>query len=131
MGQNREYRYCGPERQLPGANRHQSPLSGPNALAVIREAWTNGNFHLGSHLKKRLAERGIDMIDVGSIIQNGNVRGSGEYCPDYKNCKYCVSAIVDERNLEVVIALDPAEDYTDMPLAVVITAYERPTKPGP
>jgi|SRR5690348_7207334 len=128
MGQSREYRYCGPERRLPGGNRHEHPLSPTNALEVIRKAWSAGYFHLGSHLKKRLAERNIDMLDVGNVIRNGEVRGQGEYCYDYKNCKYRVTAVVDEREIEVVIALDPTEDYTDLPLAVIITVYERPTK---
>lgn len=126
MARKREYKYVGPEYHPPKVKEHERPLSPQNAINVIRAAWANGRFHLGAHFKKRSAERDIDMLDVENLIRNGAIRGVPEYCPEYKNWKYQVTGFVDERRLEVVIALDPTEDYTDTPLAILVTAYLRP-----
>jgi hypothetical protein len=124
----REYSYVGPDHQLPEAKGHESALSAQNALSVIRVAWGQGRIHSCSHFKERCRERGIDMLDVENLIRNGAVRGEPEYCPINKNWKYRIAGLVEERHLEVLIALDPASDYTEMPLAVLVTAYERTTK---
>jgi hypothetical protein len=94
-------------------------------MSVIQTAWAVGRIHLGTHFKKRCSERGIDMLDVENLVRNGAVQGKSEYCEDYKNWKYRVAGISDERRLEVLVALDPTEDYTDSPLAIFLTAYER------
>jgi hypothetical protein len=121
-----EYRYVGPENQLPQVKGDgSSSLSPQNAITVIRSAWNGGRVYVGSHFKNRCNERGIDMLDVENIIRNGQVRGTPDYCPINKNWKYRVTGLVDERLLEVVIALDPTIDYTVIPLAILITAYEK------
>jgi hypothetical protein len=120
-----EFRYVGPEHQLPQVKGEGSPLSPQNAITVIRSAWNDGRVYLGSHFKNRCIERGVDMLDVENLIRNGAVRGNPDYCPINKNWKYRVTGLVDERHLEVVIALDPTVDYTDVPLAILITAYEK------
>lgn len=126
MIRRRAYKFVGPEYHPPKVKEHQRPLSPQNAMGVIRTAWANGRFHLGTHFRKRSAERDIDMLDVENLIRNGAIRGVPEYCPDYKNWKYQVTGFIDERHLEVVIALDPTEDYTNTPLAILVTAYLRP-----
>lgn len=128
MSEKREYNYVGPEHQSTRAKGHEAALSAQNAIAVIRAAWNEGRIHSCSHFKERCRERGIDMLDVENLIRNGEVRGEPEYCPINKNWKYRLVGLVDERRLEVVIALDPTSDYTEMPLAVLVTAYERTTK---
>lgn len=125
MAERREYKYCGSECQPPRV-RSERPLSAENAMPVIQAAWSTGRFHSGTHFKKRCRERNIDMLDVENIVRNGTVRGRPEYCEDYKNWKYRVAGVIDERQIEVVIALDPAEDYTDSPLAILLTAYWKP-----
>jgi hypothetical protein len=121
-----EFRYVGPEHQLPPVKGDgSSALSPQNAITVIRSAWNDGRIYLGSHFKNRCNERGIDMLDVENLIGKGTVRANPEYCPINKNWKYQVTGLVDERHLEVVIALDPTVDYTNMPLAILITAYEK------
>lgn len=124
MSDRREYQYCGPEREIPRV-KNESPLSAENAITVIRQAWAIGRFHVGSHFKKRCTERNIDMLDVENAIHNGTIRGKPEHCPIYKNWKYRVRGLSDERTLEIVIALDPTEDYSDSPLAILLTAYEK------
>jgi len=125
VSENREYRYHGPERLPQRVKAHDAALSAENAITVIQKAWSNGRIHLGTHFKERCAERGIDMLDVENLVRNGAVRGQPEYCPNYKNWKYRVAGVIDDRHLEVVIALDPTEDYSESPLAIVLTAYER------
>jgi hypothetical protein len=121
-----EFRYVGPEHQLPQVKGDgSSSLSPQNAITVIRSAWNDGRVYLGSHFKNRCSERRIDMLDVENLIRNGAVRGKPEYCPINKNWKYRVTGLVDERHLEVVIALDPTVDYTDVPLAILITTYDK------
>jgi len=123
-----EFRYVGPEHQLPQVKGDgSSSLSPQNAITVIRLAWNEGRFYVGSHFKNRCNERGLDMLDVENLIRNGAVCGNPQYCPINKNWKYRVTGLVDERHLEVVIALDPTVDYTDIPLAILITAYEKKT----
>jgi hypothetical protein len=125
VSEKREFRYCGPEQQPQRVEAHTSPLSAENARSVIQNAWSNGRVHLGTHFKKRCGERDIDMLDVENLVRNGVVQPRPEYCPVYKNWKYRMAGIIDERHLEVVIALDATEDYDESPLAIVLTAYER------
>jgi len=121
-----EFRYVGPEHERPQVKGEGSPsLSPQNAITVIRSAWNEGRVYLGSHFKNRCSERGVDTLDVENLIRNGAVRGIPEHCPINKNWKYRVTGLVDERHLEVVIALDPTVDYTDVPLAILITVYEK------
>lgn len=127
----RKYKYCGPESRPHRVKTHETPLSTENALSVIRTAWAVGRVHLGTHFKERCAERGIDMLDVENLITQGAIRGCGEYVPEYKTCKYRVVGTVDDRSLEVVVALDSTEDYADSPLAILITAYERKAEAKP
>ena len=128
MADRREYKYCGPEHEPQRVKEHNSPLSAQSAMSVIRMAWGVGRFHVGTHFKKRCSERGLDTLDIENLIRNGAVRGDAEYCPEYKTWKYRVAGVIEERHMEVLIALDPTEDYADSPLAILITAYER--KPG-
>lgn len=128
MSERRQYRYCGPESQPHRVRDHECSLSAQNAMGVIQKAWSSGRFHLGTHFKERCSGRGIDMLDVENLIRNGGLRSAPEHCPEYKNWKYRVVGVIDERYLEVVIALDPTEDYAESPLAILITAYEH--KPG-
>ena len=125
MAESKEYKYCGPEHKPPRVKEHDSPLSPQNAIAIIWRAWGLGRTHLGTHFRERCRERGIDTLDVENLIRSGAVRGTPVYCPINKNWKYQVAGFVDERELEVVIALDPAEDFTEMPLVILITAYVR------
>jgi Domain of unknown function (DUF4258) len=123
--EKREYQYCGPERPPQRVSKHEASLSCENATMVIRKAWGVGRVHLGTHFKKRCAERGVDMLDIENLIRRGKVYGNGVYSEEYKNWKYRLAASSDDRQLEVVVALDPTEDYTESPLAVLLTVYER------
>lgn len=125
MTDKRQYKYCGPEWQPPQV-QNSKPLSAENAMSVIQKAWSCGRIHSGTHFKKRCRERKIDMLDIENLVRNGAIRGKPEHCPDYNNWKYRVGGIIDERQLEVVIALDATEDYTESPLAILLTAYRKP-----
>ena len=130
MAEKREYQYCGPEHPPQRVNKHEASLTRDNATTVIRKAWSVGRIHLGTHFKERCAERSVDMLDLENLVRSGSVCGAPEYSEEYKNWKYRMAAVIDERHLEAVIALDPNEDYTDSPLAILLTVYEKkPSKP--
>jgi len=131
VAEERKYTYCGPEGRPSPVNSHESPLSAQNAISVVQSAWAVGRIHVGTHFKKRCSERRIDMIDVGNLIRTGVIRGKPEYSGEYKTWKYRVAATVDERPLELLVALDSTEDFAASPLVILITAYEKKpsTKP--
>jgi hypothetical protein len=125
VAEKREYQYCGPIHAPARVNKHEAALSCENATSVIRKAWSVGRVHLGTHFKNRCVERGVDMLDLENLVRNGVVSGAAEYSEDYKNWKYRLAGVIDERHLEAVIALDPTEDYTESPLVVPLTVYEK------
>jgi hypothetical protein len=128
----REYKYVGPENQPPrvkGPEGNDVALSLENATAVIRKAWSRGRLHVGTHIKKRMAQRKVDMLDLENVIRNGVV-SSSKYDEDYKNWKYRMVGTSDGRKIEVIIALDPTEDYEVSPLAVLVTVFDQNEVPG-
>src|SRR5262249_50299241 len=126
----KEYRYVGPTSRPQRMSCSDTALSAENALDVIRRAWREGRSHISSHFKARMKERGIDMLDIEILIScSGVVRGDAEHDSLYGNWKYLICGVVDERQVEVAVALDPNEDISNSPLAVFVTAYER--KPNP
>jgi len=120
----REYKYVGPEIQPPRVKSHDAALSPENAKAVIQKSWSGGRVHVGTHIKNRMIERNVDMIDLENVIRNGVVR-STEYCEAFKNWKYRMVGASDGKKIEVVIALDPTEDFEASPLAVLVTVFEQ------
>jgi hypothetical protein len=120
----REYRYVGPEHQPPRVKAHDAALSPENAKAVIQKAWSVGRVHVGTHIKKRMIERNVDMLDLENVISKGAVR-SYEYCDAYKNYKYRMVGESDGRKIELVIALDPTEDFEASPLGILVTVFDR------
>lgn len=127
--ERKEYRWCGPESQPQRVSSHSAPLAPDNAVQVLRKTWKDGRYHISMHFKKRCGERGIDMVDVENVISAGTLRGTPEYSEEYRNWKYRLCGVVDDRLIEVAIALDPAEDFSGSPLAIFLSAYER--KPSP
>jgi hypothetical protein len=99
-------------------------LSPANAQRVIMAGWDEGSIHITAHFKARGIEKGFNTIDAGNVIRYGKMRNDGEYCPEYKNWKYRFYGKVEEETLEVVVSLDPTEDY-DRPLIIAITGYWR------
>jgi len=120
----RKYEYCGPSRTPQKVNNRDTPLSLENATIVIRKAWSSGRIHVGTHIKKRFRERGVDMIDLENIVRKGSVI-TREYDEVYKNWKYRMAGSTDDRQLEVIIALDSSEDLSDSPLAIPLTVFEK------
>jgi hypothetical protein len=125
----REYEYVGPQQQPSRVKGHDAGLSPENAKAVIEKAWSSGRVHVGTHIKNRMIERNVDMIDLENVIRNGVVC-SREYCEEYKNWKYRMVGSSDGRKIEVIIALDPTEDYEASPLAVLVTVFDQNEVPG-
>ena len=58
--------------------------------------------------------RKVVLIDLENVIRNGVV-SSSKYDEEYKNWKYRMVGTTDGRNIEVIIALDPTEDYEASP----------------
>ncbi len=123
--EQREYAYCGPEEQPQRAvDQGKSVALSPEAAEkVFRSAWTRGRYHLSPQFKERCTDRTVDLVDVENLIRDGRVRAHPEYDSKRRNWKYRLGGTVDERHVEIVIALDPAEDYTGSPLAIFVTAY--------
>jgi len=101
----------------------RAPLSVNNAGIVIERAWSVGRVQYAGHFRQRIKDRGFTTADIGHVLRSGNVFGSPEYCPDFDNWKYRMRAEVADEVLEVVVALDPYEDFDATPLVILITAY--------
>ncbi len=121
----RLFTYKGP---IHDGKHKATPESAPtpeSALEIIRAALFVGRSEVSVHFKRQGQERNFDMMDAQNAIVTGSLRGCPEYCPEYGNWKYRIVAEIEDRKFEVVVALDPAEDYQGSPLIVLITGYWR------
>jgi hypothetical protein len=109
--------------QPTGVVQPAATLSVENAQVVITRAWMFGRVRYASHFTERSRERRLTTVDVGNVLRTGEIVGKPEYCPDFRNWKYRLRGTVEGETLEVVVALDPEEDYDLSPLIVLITAY--------
>lgn len=100
-------------------------LSAENLHLIIRRAWISGRYQVTGHFRLRARERGFDVLDAENAIQFGRLRGTPEYCSDFRNWKCRIIGPVEDRKLEVVVALDDLEDYDESPLIIPITGYWR------
>jgi len=101
-----------------------APVSDDAAHKIIVQAWENGRLHVTAHFKMRGQQRGFDLLDVENVVRDGRMHGLGEFCPDYGNWKYRFRGNVEDKKLEVVVSLDPTEEYAS-PLVIVLTGYWR------
>ena len=97
-------------------------LSEGNLHLIIVRAWTLGRYHPTQHFKEMGRRRNFNVIDAEHAIRRGKLRDR-EYCPDFSNWKCRVVGPVDDKQLEVVVALDDLEDYHDSPLIILVTGY--------
>jgi hypothetical protein len=81
--------------------------------------------HVTAHFRQMAAERCFDLLDTENVIREGELRGEPELCSVNLNWKYRIIADVEDKRLEIVTALDPAEDYGQSPLIILITGYWR------
>jgi hypothetical protein len=70
-----------------------------------------------------MAEREFDMVDTERVLNSGAVHGPVEYSMQHDHWKYCVVAKIDGVCLEIVVAIDCAEDFDDSPQAVLVTGF--------
>jgi hypothetical protein len=103
----------------------EAQLSPANALEIIRAAFLAGRMHISDHFKRQATQRRFDLIDAENAIRTGTLRGEPEFCPVNRNWKYRIIAAVEDQRFEVVVALDPTEDYDKSPLIILITGYWR------
>ncbi len=114
-------------KDLPiGDAERTPPLSLENTHVVISRAWMLGRVRYASHFTARCRERGVTTVDIGNVIRRGKIHGKGEFCPEFRNWRFRIRAVLEEEVLEVVVALDPNEDYELTPLIVLITVYCKP-----
>ncbi|MGO9083720.1 MAG: DUF4258 domain-containing protein [Terriglobales bacterium] len=103
----------------------EAALSPANGLEIIRAAFFAGRMHITDHFRQQAAQRRFDLMDAENVIRTGELRGEPEFCPVNTNWKYHIIADVEDKRLEIVTALDPAEDYGTSPLIILITGYWR------
>ena len=77
------------------------------------------------HFRQQAAQRRFDLLDAENAIRTGELRRDPEFCPTNRNWKYRIIADVEDRRFEIVVALDPAEDYGKSPLIILVTGYWR------
>lgn len=120
----RRYQYVGNVKKEKTQSDSRCSLSPANAHAVIIAAWDKGHIHITTHFRLRATVRGFDVIDAENVVRDGKMFGNGNYCSEYKNWKYHFRGKVEERTLEIVVSLDPTNDYAS-PLVIVLTGYWR------
>jgi len=115
----------GQERVEPIRDSRGAPLSPENARGVIQGAWSIGRVHITPHFRNRSQERDFTTLDVGNVIRYGEMCPEAEFCEQFQSHKYRMRLVMDDSMLEIVLALDCAEDYQRAPLIVLVTAYWR------
>jgi hypothetical protein len=125
--QERRFEFIGPMPQYERTVTSSSLdlISPENLHTIVRRAWIVGRYHVTGHFKTRGRERGFDVLDTENAIQFGVLRGRPEYCPTFSNWKCRIIGPVEDRKLEIVVALDDFEDYDESPLIIPITGYWR------
>jgi len=123
--ETRVFMYKGPVVDGASKAKAEAPLSPANALEIIRAAFLAGRLHITTHFKEMQSARHFDSMDAENAIRTGELRGGPEFCPENRNWKYRIIAEVEDKRLEIVVALDPAEDYGASPLIILITGYWR------
>jgi len=121
----RVFEYKGPVVDGACKAKPEAPLSPANALEIVRAAFFAGRMQITTHFREQQSERRFDSMDAENAIRTGELRGDPEYCPVNRNWKYRIIAEVEDKRLELVVALDPAEDYGASPLIILITGYWR------
>jgi hypothetical protein len=121
----RVFMYKGPVVDGTCKAKAEAPLSPANALEIIRAGFLAGRLHITTHFKAQQSNRHFDSMDAENAIRTGELRGDPEFCPENRNWKYRIIADVEDKRLEIVVALDPAEDYGTSPLIILITGYWR------
>ena len=130
----RVFVYNGPIHDCGQAStRPEAPVSPANGLQIIKAGFLAGRKHISAHFRSRGRERNFDSMDAHTVVRTGQLRGEPTYCPEFGNWKYRIVAKVeydrDEkleiRELEIVVALDPGEDYEKSPLIILVTGYWR------
>ena len=121
----RVFMYNGPVVGGACRAKPEAPLSPANALEIIRAAFLAGRLQTTTHFREQQSTRLFDSMDAENAIRTGELRGDPEFCPVNRNWKYRIIADVEDRKLEIVVALDPAEDYDASPLIILITGYWR------
>jgi hypothetical protein len=130
MGNERLFEYNGPTFEGQCAAKPEAPVSPSNGLNIVRAAFLAGRKHVSQHFKARSMERKFDTLDAQNVITTGNLCCLPEYCPDFETWKFRIIADLEDekldmRKLEIVVALDPAEDYEKSPLIILVTGYWR------
>jgi hypothetical protein len=124
-GDTRVFEYKGPIVDSGCKAKPEAPLSSANALEIIRAAFLAGRLHITTHFREQQLDRQFDAMDTENAIRTGELRGAPEFCPQNRNWKYRIIADVEDKQLEIVVGLDPAEDYGTSPLIILITGYWR------
>lgn len=124
-GASRVFAFKGPVVDSACKTKPEAPLSPANALEIVRAAFFAGRLHITTHFKEQQSNRHFDSMDAENAIRTGELRGEPEFCPENGNWKYRIIANVEDQRLEIVVALDPTEDYGASPLIILITGYWR------
>lgn len=129
----RVFIYNGPVHDGQASTKPGVPITPANGLQLIKTGAIAGRMHISAHFKRRGRERGFDSMYAHTVIRAGEMRGLPAYCPEFGNWKYRIGAEVEDerderlviRELQIVVALDPVEDYERSPLIILVTGYWR------
>ena len=127
----RVFVYNGPVHDGQPSAKPGAPVTPANGLQIIKKAVLAGRKHISSHFRQRGRERGFDSMAAHTVIREGKLNGTPTYCPEFANWKYRIAAEIEDerdeklemRQLEIVVALDPLEDYEKSPLIILLTGY--------
>jgi len=116
-----EVQYVGPVNPT-SATEAQAPLTPEMARSIALNGWRTGRLRITEHCRRRMKERGFDVLDIEHVIKRGRPDGPAVKCgAPHENFKYCFTCSVDGARLQVAFALDPTQDYQTAPLVILIT----------
>jgi hypothetical protein len=98
-------------------------LSEDNLRLILVRAWTIGRLIVTNHFREMGRKRNFDVLDAELAVRRGKMRGEPEYCPEFSNWKCRMFGLVEDKLLEVVVALDDFGDYDECPLIILVTGY--------
>jgi Domain of unknown function (DUF4258) len=120
-----EFSYCGEHDNKAPASADVNPPSPSSSLARMIAlgvlAGISGRYWATPHFRKRMSERGFDVLDVEYVIRNGDCLREGEFIAEYRHHKYTFRGNLDGTDFDAAFALSADHDLIEAPLLILVS----------
>lgn len=80
-----------------------------------------GRYRTKDHFRKRMVERGFDVLDMEYVIRNGTCVENAGFIEEFRTFKYTFRGCIDGTDFDAAFALSADHDFVRAPLMILIT----------